>query len=392
MLAVLGRSRMVQRVEKGLAQLAAEKLLGERLFPMPKEIPTSGIPLGTLQNGELLRYPMEELSTGMLLVGSPKAGKTTAACQIIQQLQKQGIGALISDVRGDYADLACHVPRCLLIPGEDDRINVLEPPEGVSRDIWRHVVASRLSLDLGLQTAGQAYCFRVLTLLDEKFDGKGIPCLLDLLEMMDRYTPRRGSSEEGYHERLLGRVRALVTLAGEHVVGVQRGFRVLDALDQGRLVILDMRRHDRLWIEFSLALRLYSLYFKRVISANPFQHPLVMIVLDEQRGFIRERPHDINIPDLDLLFSRSRAINLGFMICEQVPSAVSTAALTSCRLRLGFNTVPPEQHHVAKLLGLKPEQAEELVKLPPGVAIVRWSGSQAPHPFLLAAAKPSWMP
>ena len=152
-----------------------------------------------------------------------------------------------------------------------------------------------------------------------------------------------------------------------------------------------MRQHDRLWSDFVLAIRLWSLYYRRVASADPFGHPLVMVLLDEQRGFIRERPHDVNIPDIDLLFSRSRALNLGFIILEQVISVVSAAALTSCRLRLGFNSVPPEQHHVARLLGLSQDQTAELVKLPTGVAIARWSGSQAPHPFLLAAAKPSWM-
>jgi len=390
-LAMAADTRMVARIEQSLAQLAMQKALDERPFPLPKEIPSSGIPLGTLQNGGLFHYPIEELSTGMLAVGSPKSGKTTMACQVVEQLQKEGIGVLIADVRGDYSELATHVPGCLLIPGEEDRINVLESPDGVVQGDWLHLVAARLSLDLGLQTAGQAYCFRQLRLLLEKFEGQGIPCLLDLLHMMERYLPRRGSSEEGYHERLLGRVRALVTLAGESVVGVQRGFRVLEALDQGRLVILDMRRFDRLWSDFSLAIRLYGLYYKRVVSPDPFSHPLVMVLLDEQRGFIRERPHDVNIPDLDLLFSRSRALNLGFVICEQVSSAVATAVLTSCRLRLGFNTVPPEQQHVAKLLGLNPDQAGELVKLPPGMAIVRWSGSQAPSPFILAAAKPSWM-
>lgn len=390
-LAALGRSRVVHHVERGLVQRATERMLAERLFALPKELPEQGILLGHLQNGNTLLYPRDDLSTGILLVGSPKSGKTTTACQIIQQLQADRIGVLISDVRGDYSALACHVPGCLYIAGEDDRINVLEAPEGVTQGVWRHVVAARLSLDLGLQTAGQAHCFRVLTMLDERFDGKGIPCLLDVLEFMEHYSPRRGSSEEGYHERLLGRVRALVTLAGQEVVGVQRGFRIVEALEQGRVVILDMRRHDRLWSDFALSIRLYSLYYKRVVSNNPFAQPLVMVLLDEQRGFIRDRPHDINIPDLDLLFSRSRALNLGYIICEQVPSDVSSAVLTSCRLRLGFNTTPPEQQKVATLLGLSQDQAKELVKLPIGTAIVRWAGSQAPHPFLLMAAKPSWM-
>lgn len=378
------------KIETCLAHEAAHRILEERLFPIPKKEPLEGVQIGALEDGRTFRYPREDQPTGALLMGAPKSGKTTAVISMAEHILSQGNGVLIPDVRGDFQEFVCSATGALYVPSQDDRINPLCPPEGVPRDYWIPVIAARLTLDLSLQTAAFTYLVRKLVELHEGYPGE-IPTLLDLLEFLHEQRPRRGSSEEGYRERVVGRLEALVLQIGRDVLDVQKGFPVIERVEQGRLVVLDMRKMDKLVADFLLSIRLYNLYYKRLLSSDPFGAPLVFVVLDEQRSLIRDQSHDYGIPDIELLFSRSRALNMAFLVLEQIPSAVSPAVLSASRLRIGFHSAPPEQRIVAQILGLNKDQAEKLVKLPPGKGIARYASDTIPDPFLIDIQQPRWM-
>lgn len=352
-----------------------------------------GLPVGrVLPTANEFYFGLDELSTGALLLGSPRSGKTVAVCHLIREAQKRGIGVFCPDLRGDYLRIAPRIPKALLVPVSKERFNPFEPPPGVELKRWLHVVAGRLTLDLGLQLASQAY---VISLLDQLLNthlsnSSTYPTLLDFYDLLLKQKPRSRSSQEGYWERVLARIWTLIDVCGRDVFAVQKGFPILEALEDGRLVILDLKV-EKFVADFLVSMYLYRLYYHRLHSPAPFDQKPILIILDEQRSLIRLQSHEFGIPDIELLFSRARALGLGFMIAEQVPSAVSPAVLTSCRLRLAFNTSPPEQIVAARLLGLNPEQAEELYKLPVGQCIARLSGDRIPVPFRLEIPYPEFL-
>lgn len=350
--------------------------------PSLESLGTDGLMVGKVLSGAAsFFYGLEELPTGVLLLGSPKAGKTTAVCHLVDEAQRQGIGVLIPDLRGDYRKLAARLPGAYFIPSGADLFNPLEPPSRLELRKWWHVVSARLTWDLGLQLASQAFAIGLFAKLADGAEQAGVvPTLLDFYNLLMAHKTKPRSSEEGYWERIVARIRALIEVCGEKIFAVQKGFPIIDALEDGKIVILEMRQ-DRFVADFLTSMRLYYLYYKRLHSSDPFNQKTVLVVLDEQRSLIRAQPQEAGIPDIELLFSRSRALGLGFLVAEQIPSAVSSAVLTSTRLRLAFNTSAPELWFVAKLLGLNQEQAGELVKLPPGQCIARLAGERIPGPF-----------
>ncbi len=363
------------------------------LHPRPRadRLGTDGIAVGRteLPGEPFFHYGLDELDTGILFVGAPKSGKTTALSWVVEEAWRRGVGTYAPDLRGDLRTLALRVPGALYVPLGEDRFNPLEPPPGVPLREWMPVVSARLTLDLGLQTAGQAYCLALLEELALQAEARGvIPTLLDLYDLARSKKPTPRSSEEGYRDRLLARLHALLVMGGERLFGVQRGLPLMQAAEEGRVVIVD-KRVDKMLADFVTSCRLFWLYHRRLRSDQPFAQRTVLISLDEQRNLIRLQPRDAAmIADIELLFSRSRALGIGFLVSEQIVSMVSPAVVTACRLKLAFNSSPPELLYVARLLGLNERQARELTTLPPGRCIARLSGDRLPSPFRLTIPYP----
>lgn len=357
--------------------------------PHPDSLGTEGISPGTvLALDREFFYGLEELPLGIFCTGGTGTGKTTAQHHLIRQANEQGVGAFVPDVRGDARQLACGVRNALAIPDGEDRFNPFEPPEGVPMEKWVPVVVARFTVDLGLQQASQSYLTNLVEGLLEEARKRGtVPTVPDLLDLLKRQKPRPRSSEEGYWERTIARVKAFLMLVGDRVLGVQRGFPLIPAIEQGRLVVLELRVER--WIaDLLTSFRLYSLYFRRLYCGEPFAQRPVLVVLDEMRSLLRARTTDEMLPDLDLLFSRSRALGISWLVAEHLPSQVSPALLNACHLRIAFNTPPPELAYVARLLGLNSEQARELQKLPVGQAIVRLAGARVSVPFRIQVPAP----
>jgi len=355
--------------------------------PRPDQLGSAGLEIGQAEPG-IGTFRYDEPETGILFAGSPKSGKTTAIRHVVRQAHASGIGVLWPDVRGDAFELLGSSPGALAIPADEDRISLFRPPPGMSAILWAHVVVARLTLDLALQQASQGYLIRLVTRLVNEFAAKGaILTLPDLRDELRKEKPRPRSSAEGYWERVSDRVQTVLDLAGEDTFAVQEGFPVIEEIEQGNLVIQDLRV-DKMLADLLTSLRLYWLYYKRLHSDDPFNQKTVLVVLDEMRSLIRRQSHEFGIPDVELLFSRARALRIGFLVGEQVVSAVSPAVLTALRLKLAFNTSNPELFHVARLLGLDPTQAEELQKLSAGHCIARHAGDRLPFPFRLLIPSP----
>ena len=333
-------------------------------------------------NGKFYQSIVEAKEGGFLFCGSPGGGKTTAVCSIIRTAQKKGIGVLVPcDVRGDYIEkLAADIPNALIIPDGKILLNPLNPPPGVALRQWLFLIAGRLTYDFGLLEAGMNYLVRLFNELAEICEQKNtIPALPDLLHLLKNKNPNPRSSEAGYRERLLVRFEGLMYMANG-IFDIKKGYPVIEEVENKRLVIVHSLL-DKAVVDFIISNYLYYLYMKRLHSIDPFNHPLVFVVLDEARSLIRKQQHDGFIPDIELLFSRSRALKVSFLVGEQLISQVSPAVVTSTKVRLAFNTTPPEDWFVARALGLNPLQQAELSKLAPGEAIARVAGDRIPGPF-----------
>ncbi len=95
------------------------------------------------------------------------------------------------------------------------------------------------------------------------------------------------------------------------------------------------------------------------------------------------------VTNFDLLLTRGRALRIGFLTAEQVPSEISRAARVSAHLVVAFCTNGTELRAAAELLGLRErEQVERLQSLGKGEAIVALTGDRCPVPILVRFPEP----
>ena len=364
----------------------------DKFHPHPslEGLGTSGLPIAeAIARGQTFYYLRKEMPTGVKILGSQRSGKTTTACHLIREMYRLGFGSVVFCLRGDYVKkLAPLIPDVLLFDWRQLRTNPCHPPKGVELRPWLYLVASRMTLDLGLQRAGENYLVTCLNEIADICEAKGVvPAMPDIYAHLKSKKPKPRSSEEGYLERLLLRIEGLVRICGE-VFDVQRGHQILDHAENGRVVIIHTLTNQFV-CDFLTATTLFYLYYQRMFSDDPFSHPLVMFALDEQRSLLRYRRGSDLQPELDLLISRARALQIMLCVSEQIPSEISPSALNAPLLTLGLRTSPPQQAFVAGLLGLKPSQIDELSKLEPGMAIARLGGGRIAMPFLVKIPDPS---
>lgn len=355
--------------------------------PRVEQLQRGEIVVGTVPGIAEFGMSLEELRTGAVIFGAPKAGKTTLVIHLIVQLLRFAVGCFVPDRRGDFFALAGKIPGAILIPFSEDRINPFEPPIGLTWRQWLPILAARLTYDLRLELAGFVYCYRLLLELYRRAESKGLlPTMHDFAELLERQHPTPRSSEEGYLQRLRARIIALISLLGEDAVNVQRGFPIEELLQHGRLVVKDLRIDERV-ADFVTSIHLFKLYFSRIYQPS-LSRRLVTVVLDEARNLIRAKSHEFGVPDIENLFTRSRYTALSLLVAEQVATVASDALLQSCWLKIAFNSSGVQQTEVGKLMGLSPDQTDMLSTLAPGRCIARLGGDRLPHPFPLQIPYP----
>lgn len=353
--------------------------------PSRKSLGTRGLDLGNVSPlGQDFFFLDKDWSAGgIMFSGCTSSGKTTALCHVLEEGNRNGIGAIVIDLRGDLVKiLAPRIPDLLVIGPGQDRLNPCSPPPGVKLRDWLRVISGRLTFDLGLKEASQIFLINVFAKLAKACEKlRVVPTMRDVLEFVKEQKTRPRSSDEACKERIIARLGALIDICGP-VFSVQKGFPVVEKAEQGRVVVIH-HLLEKMACDFVAAIRLYYTFTKRLFSPDPFRQPRLFYVLDEQRSLIRAQRHDEFVPDIELAFSRSRALGISYLVAEQLISQVSPAVITSCRLKLAFCNTAPELRYVANSLGLDFLQQNEIPRLPPGECIARLAGNRIPYPFRL---------
>ncbi len=336
-------------------------------------------------SGLELRLGDAEVPLGFGLLGSSGTGKTTAGHNLVYRLWQRGFRLLIIDLRGDWLGLALMIHDLLVIPLKRLRLNPLCLSRHIPPEEWDRKIAARLTLDFLMKVPGKSYAVQMLQKLRADASRKNVePTLPELFELVQRQAPRPGSSRDQIRERLLDRLDMVISGCGTDVLAVQRGHPLVEMIEQGRAVLLDLSRADRTVADFLSSLLLHAIYEDRLHAGALFdpQRKCVVVVLDEQRGFL-QKGDPTEQSELSLLVSRSRAVGVSLCVCEQHPSMLHPAVVNALHTRLAFRTKSPESAFVGYLLGLDKRQEEVLQSLEPGRAIASLGSEIFPTPFLV---------
>jgi len=364
---------------------AKELLLQDLNFPPPRAdmLGSEGLIIGIEENTGLPFF-WEEPKKSCLIMGSIGSGKTNLALNLIHQLVEKGVTVWIFDRRKDYWPLIRSLEGTHLIPWRELRFNVLFPPEGVGHEVWLGKVAEAFCHTYDLLTGSKSLFEEVLFIVWQEADREGrIPTFVDVYERFSRkdYVPVRTALDPQYRSRILDRLRPILRKAGS-ILACERGFDLISLSECGRAVIFDVSLEEQ-FRDFLILTLMWHIWCYRNENAGTYS-PLVF-VLDEARYTLRERRGSLEhyILDIDQLITGSRPFNMGFIICEQVPSQLSRAIVDNTQLKVAFNTQAHEIPHVARIMGLSREQADVLRSLEVGECIAVLAGSRCSIPVLL---------
>ncbi len=263
-------------------------------YPRPEALGVPGLFVGAVPTvGTDFHLTMDDLrSGGMMLSGSPSAGKTNAAYWLIERLitDNRAIGKTIvwvSDLRGDYVGLARHIEDLLVVPRPDERWNILQPPTGCPLEDWYQQWCTLFIEHYALRTGSRQYLIQIMDKLAEWNKDTGhYPCMVDLRDLLRAQQPKARSDQAGYRDRCLERVEAFLRETGA-MTDCEIGFDYERVMDEGLSVVFE-NDLSKTTADFITALRIFLVYcYRRYNDDHP--HHRFVFVLDEQRHLIRRR-------------------------------------------------------------------------------------------------------
>ena len=360
----------------------------------------SGIPYSTPRGrqieGELARVAFvgggrvfglteERCRMHLLLAGQSRIGKTQTIYIIVSELSKSK-NILIFDFKRDYRGLVRIIPNVVVLRWSDLKINPLAPPPFVEPREWMQIFSDLFSQAFGLLYGSNFYLQKNVKELYRIYrvnSGSGdYPSLFDLAQMLES---KRVSARvpKDYQERVKNRVEEILDSL-DSVVDCSLGYPLEDLLLE-KNVVLELDGLSRFISIFLVNLLLSWIFTYRINTSERGGVIKNVIVIDEAKRIFDknlERLPVEGIPIITTLTSLIGEFKVGLIVGEQTPSMLTNGIKANVGTTISFRLSSGKDiQEIAKAMCLKKEEAEYLLKLRVGEAVVRTIGVD--EPFLV---------
>jgi hypothetical protein len=334
-------------------------------------MPQQDIFLGFEQpSGQQVWLKPDELVRGVNVSGTPGNGKTT----LVQLLAMQLEAYWIFDYKDDYLLLPLHHPDCLVfdVP-ETMKVSLFEPPEGCKWEDWRDRVVEVIAHDAGLMMGSENALLDYVTGLfahPATADGGRRPDLSHLDAYLRSLKSPRPGPQAQYFERVKNRVRGIVNHVGKVF---QCSQDPLDALLDRRVVFRFASGLGEESVKFVTNVLLAKKLHARMARGHRGGTFRSACIVDEAHRWC-----DASIERLapgrstaSQLILNMREYGEGVVTVCQNPSLFSPAVLANTAVKIAFQPgAVMDAQLIGGSMGLAPQEAQELTKLPPYWAAV----------------------
>jgi hypothetical protein len=362
--------------------------LVEYPFEMPPEDIYGPINLGYAEiNGNPAGIFQREVHT--LIVGGTNMGKSTLNKHIMRQYINAGTRILVIDFENEYP-LLLNDNRINVLGISDFKWNPLEVPPGDDPILYRQMLCSVFSDQLGLLIASKSFLLKAVDALYRLYgvyEGSGrFPSMYELADFLRQMLKREKSNTRTYTygEVCLNRVEGFI-LALPKVLDCSTGMP-LHILTRGH-TIFQLHGIDFEYQSVLVNLMLSWLCCHRIANGmrnNP-EHDLAVFIDEAQRLFDSslERRQYQGIPTISHLIATVRKYNLKMCVSAQQPTllASSIKANSFCKVMLPLGD-GGDNMDMGSSMFLTPDQTYYSRKLEVGRAIVKYSGRWT-EPFLI---------
>ena len=347
-----------------------------------------------------LRFPIasfvldnaDDLTRGLLIVGSTGSGKTNDALWIAAALTDLGVPTLVIDVKREYRRLLGVVDareRVAVVPAERFAFNPLRPPKGVGALEWTQVFAETFAYEFGLSEPSKAILYWAAEGLREE---GGPMTLRALYERVEGYRPR-SEGEANSRASVLNRLYLLDRGPLGAALSAEEGHDVGDLLERTLVLELGptMDVSVQSFLMGILIAHVYAYLSRLPRTAGPKDRLRYAIVVEEAHRVLGERRPEWMAGRrsfIERAVAEGREFGLGFVLIDQMPSQLSAYAVANCNTIIAHRLVGARDHEemvrVLRLMGpvTGPAQQRLLGSMPDGYAIVK---------LLFQETVPRWM-
>lgn len=327
----------------------------------------------------------EELNCHLLVLGRTGVGKTCFLMNLAKELIRHRIPFIITDFKKDYRALIRIFPEIYVLNWRDLRINLFEPPPGVSFDEWKSVMCAIFSHVHGIWFGSSQM---LLMALDRAYEEeRGIPRLENVyekvLEIMNESNSRKIVE---YGTIVETRLYGMLSTLGE-VFNSERTLIDMEKLMKS-YVILELHGLRREEATLILLWLLYYIYTYR--RSNNIRGKLLnAFIVDEAKRlwpsteqFRQTTVEYSGISPIDLICDEIREFGISIVAGDQEPQKLSQSLKANVFTVLcGPLSNGLDIDNMALCMGLSEEERRAIYQLKRGEWLVRCN--RIPRPFMI---------
>lgn len=375
-------------MERHILSLAQHEL-GDFRNKLLLSLPPKSKSKGEFHLGEVIyekeKWPVgisrSELMQNLAIFGRSGAGKTNVAFHLLEQLAKNKVPFLFLD----WKRTARH-----LLPRIKAKVNVFTPgrslspfafnpfvvPPGLERAVYIGFVVDAMSSAYTLGEGAKRVLQKAITACYQR-DGHA-PTVEQVLNEVESL-PTKGRAGEWKVSAL----RALESMAFSHLTSKDNvSQRELTTTLLRENTIIELDSLDESGKQFLVPLLCLWLYSVRLTQKEREQLSLVVFV-EEAHHVLYRQEHRSKETLMNRLLRQGRELGIGFVVIDQHPHLISSAALGNTYTSICLNQKDPSDINRAAGLSLVPEaDKHHLSLLPTGQGVVklqdRWR-----RPFLV---------
>ena len=388
-----GSEEIKQEIDSLLGIFSNRLIFSEKpMLECPeKEIIGGEIKVGKVMHGENLLWDFglsrEELNQHLLITARSGAGKTTLIMNLISQLISKHIPFLVFDYKQDYRHLIRIFPEILVINWKDLRLNLLEPPPGVSFQEWKQQFLQIFGHIQGIWHGSTQY---LLEAIDKAYERKkSIPKLEDVYEEIVETNETSRKMQE-YASVVETRLYGLLSKLGK-VVDCQKTLVDIEKILQ-LPVVLELHGLGRDEATLLSLWFFYWIYAYRRSKGIRGKFLHVLIIDEAKRIFTASEEYSqttaeySGIPPADLICDEIRDFGEAILASDQEPTKLSNSLKANTYTKItGFLGNGKDINDIAEAMDLNEEEREALTKLERGEWLVKLAGRWT-KPFLIRTA------
>lgn len=363
-------------IDKQIVATAQSRLgdLGETAYlSLPPQQSAKGeIALGTVLYGQP-RWPLgidrHELLQGLSIFGRSGSGKTNLVFHILEQLARRGIPFLFLDVKQTARHLLPRLTKRanLYTPGRSVSALPFNPfvvPPGIDSQVYRTHLVDVISDAFTLGEGARSLIQRALSQIGHEQPIIQIDDLIACIERMPAQQRQTG-----------WKVTALRALNSIKMSGLAPSIEITDGhiaqrfFGQANIVELDSLGHSSR--KMLVPLLCLWLYQTALVSGIREQLRLV-VVLEEAHHYLYGEQHRSRESLLEMLLRQCREVGIAFVVVDQHPHLISSAALGNSYATICLNLKDPaDVSKAAAISGVSADEKALFTKLPIGQGVVR---------------------